>query len=102
MKPKMPKLKSPTPWRLTSRPSVTPWARPSRLATSDAGYATAEQEGAEVAMHRRNDVVRRQRIARADADRLVPTLAECAAHPSTLLPVREHAVVEEARVRRIQ
>ena len=57
----------------------------------------AQQERAQVAVHRRDDVIWPQRIARADADRLMPALAERPAHAAALLPVRQHPIIERAR-----
>ena len=97
MKPKMPRLRSPTPCRLASRPGVTPVARPEQVGEDAARRHAAQQVRAQVAVHRRDDVVRTQRIAGADADRLVAALAERAAHAAALLPERHHALVKGAR-----
>ena len=56
----------------------------------------AQQEGAQVAVHRRHHIVRPQRVARADADRLMAALAEGAAHPAALFPMGDHALIEGA------
>ena len=85
------------PWRLASRPRVTPVAVPSRLAKRRRGRKTAQQVTAQVAVHGRDHIVRLKRVACADADGLVAALAEGAAQPSPLLPERDHTLVKGAR-----
>ncbi len=61
----------------------------------------AEQERAQVAVHRRDHVVRPERVPHAHADRFVAALGERAANTPALLPERHHALVK-GRVSRIQ
>src|SRR5919108_150745 len=54
----------------------------------------AQQIRPQIAMHRRDDIVRTERVRRADGNRFVTALTERAAHTTALLPVREHPLVE--------
>ena len=68
-----------------------------QVAEDARGRHPAQQVTAQVTVHGRHHVVGCQRIAGADADCLVPALAEGAAHPTALLPQRHHALVKAAR-----